>query len=259
VVVVPPASASAVPEDVLALYQRACDGGSGVGCNNLALARLEGRSGARHDGPLAAKLFQRACDLGVAAGCGNLGFLLHEGKAVPPDDVRAIGLLTRACDASWWEGCYWLGDIYFAGEHEDQPQAYALFERACKEGHAKSCASQGLMLQGGHSVPKDGKLALTLLERGCEGGVAFGCTVAGYLLLGNDGVAPDLDHGRKYYERGCTDTYPTGCYAFGMKCMSGAFGEACDGVAPLRRACGLGHADACAALAVLRERRASDP
>ncbi len=93
-------------ESALDLYTRACDGGSGVGCNNLALSFLEARNGAARDPKRAFALFQRACDLGVAIGCGNLGVLVHKERR---DEVRAIGLLTRACDGEWWPGCYFLG------------------------------------------------------------------------------------------------------------------------------------------------------
>jgi TPR repeat protein len=47
----------------------------------------------------AARLFERGCDLGSVAGCGNLGYVFKDGLGVPRDTVRAIGLLTRACDA----------------------------------------------------------------------------------------------------------------------------------------------------------------
>src|SRR5579871_6169820 len=54
-VVVPLAAASASgasdksPASVVGLYTRACDEGSAVGCNDLALLYLEGRSGAARD------------------------------------------------------------------------------------------------------------------------------------------------------------------------------------------------------------------
>jgi uncharacterized protein len=248
------ASASAAPQSVVGLYKRACEGGSGLGCNNLGLVYLEGRSGARRDAARSLTFFQRACDLGTAGGCGNLGYLLHEGTEVPRDDVRAIGLLTRACDASWWDACYWLADIYFGGEHEDLPNAYAVVERACKTGnHERSCATQGIMLQLGSGVVKDPRHAKSLLGRACEAGVAFACTSLGTLLM--EGSPSDIERARERYARGCTDDHPGGCYVYGMQCASGVFGDHCATDALLRHACEKRHADACAALADWMEKQ----
>ncbi|HLK41204.1 MAG TPA: hypothetical protein VKU41_30845 [Polyangiaceae bacterium] len=91
-----PTARARLPETVVGLYTRACDGGSAVGCSNLGIVFSEGRDGATRDDARAQAMFQRACDLGSPAGCGNLGALLRSS-----DEVRAIGLLTRSCDASW--------------------------------------------------------------------------------------------------------------------------------------------------------------
>lgn len=254
------ASSSASPTSVIGLYERACDGGSGDGCNNLALVYFEGRAGAKKDAKRARTFFQRSCDLGAAGGCGNLGYLLHAGEGGPRDEVRAIGLLTQACDGSFWESCYWLGDIYYGGEHEDRPMALSVLERACKGGHLQSCASQGVLLADGKGgVSKDALQAAKLLQRACEGKVHFACTGLASLFLHGDGVAADADRARKLYDQGCADDYPGGCYAYGAVCASGALGDQCSADALLRRACDLGHANACSALATLMEQRTEKP
>jgi TPR repeat protein/predicted Zn-dependent peptidase len=246
-----PTTAHEAAPTVTGLYTRACDGGSAVGCNSLALVYLEGRSGQKRDPPRAVTLFQRACDLGSPAACGNLGFLTRQGIGVSQDLVRAIGLLTRACDASWWEGCYWLADILFEGDYEDRPRALAALEPACKAGHPKSCASMGVLLQAGKGVPKDSKRAADLLDHACAADVAFACTWLGNMLVQGDGVARDAERARNVYAKGCTDDYPTGCYVFGIVCAKGELGDdylkRADGL--LKRACDHGEADACALLA----------
>ena len=257
---VPSSSVHASPHDVVGLYTRACDGGSAIGCNDLGLVYFEGRSGARRDQARAASLFQRACDLGAPGGCGNLGMLLHDPGSPMHDEVRALGLLTRACDASWWEGCFWLGNLYFQGEREDTGLAYAASARACQGGgHPKSCASQGVMLQLGKGVAKDGKQAERLLDRSCEAGVPFACTSLGTLLLQGDGLGVDSLGARRAYEKGCSDDYPPGCYVYGTRCASGELGERCDPERPLRHACDRGHANACAALASWMEEAGGGP
>ncbi len=253
------ASASAPPEsaDVVSLYERACTGNSAVGCNNLGLVFLEGRHGKKRDAPRAAALFQRACDLGLAMGCGNLGFLEHAGNGVARNDAKAVGLLTRACDAGVLDMCYWLGDVFFGGEQEDLAHAFEVFEAACKKGHARSCAGQGVMLQTGKGVAKDGARAVMLLEKGCGASVAFACSSLGALFLDGDGVRVDVDRARADYEKGCTDDYPRGCYAYAVACASGKLGDEyvsrTDSL--LKRACDAGHADSCTVLAQRLEKQ----
>lgn len=252
----PSASSSAAANDdasALARVERGCDGGSPRDCNELALAFLEGRSGAQIDRARAARVFERGCELGGAGACGNLGFLFKEGVGVPQDTVRAIGLLTRACDGAWWEGCRLLGDLYFSGDHEDLPRAFLVVDRACKAGHQRSCGSAGILLTLAKGVPKDLERALTLSDRACAAGVAFACTNLGNVLVES---AADLARVRAAYQQGCTDDNPAGCYVFGAMCATGKLGKAdVSRAEPLfRRACDHGHEAACATLERRREK-----
>ena len=244
------------PSTIIGLYERSCEGGSAVGCNNLGIVYLEGQHGAKPDRARAERLFERGCDLGAAVGCGNLGFLLRE-----TNTVRAIGLLTRACDGAWLDGCYWLGDIYSQGDHEDLPQAFAVLERACKDGHQRSCASLGLLYQAGRGVTSDARKAAALFDGACSAKVDFACTLLGNLLLSDPKAPADAERARVAYEKGCTDSFPSGCYAFGAACASGKLGkdwlDRADAL--LRRACEHGVAEACAVLAKRMEDQSSAP
>jgi TPR repeat protein len=141
------------------------------------------------------------------------------------DERRAIGLLTRACDASWSLACYWLGDIYFSGEFEDPPQAFLVWERACKANDQRSCASEGVMLQLGKGVGKDLRRALALLTEACKAGVFHACTASANMMAEGDGVPRDVGRARAAYEKGCSDEYPAGCYVLGLMCASGKLGD----------------------------------
>jgi TPR repeat protein len=186
--------------------------------------------------------------------CTRLGGLLLGVPGVPRDEVRAIGLLTRACDGSIWSACAALGSIYFDGEHEDLPRAYVAFERACHGGDPLGCASQAILLHHGKGTPRDAERARPLFERACDAGIPFACTGLGQSLL-ERGPASDRAAARKDFERGCTDAFPAGCYALGVQCAADAFEEACPAVPPLRRACDQGFAKACAALTALLEKQ----
>lgn len=253
------ASASAAPKSAVALNEKACDGGSGLGCNNLAMGYLEGREGLKRDEAHALQLFQRSCDLGLPMGCLNTGYLLHAGENVRHDDVRARGVLTKACDAALLDGCYWLGDVYFAGESEDVPLAFSIFDKACAKGHAKSCASEGLLLEEGRGAAKDVPRAIQLLGGACDKDVHYACTALANLYADGKETAPDHTRARSLYERGCADAYPSGCYAFGVACEAGLVGDDCPAEALVRRACDHGVADACATLATWMEKGGRSP
>jgi TPR repeat protein len=250
----PSASAASgkAPADAVGLYTRACDEGSAMGCNNLGLAYVDGGLGQARDVAKGARLLQRSCDLNPGSmGCTNLGFLLHQGEVLPKDELRALGLLTRACDAESWQGCYWLGEVYAGSERNDPARALQVWERGCKGGDQKSCTGQALFLVLGKGVAKDTKRAVPLLETACKKEVAAACTLLGNLTIEGDGVARDVERAGRLYAKGCADDNAQGCYIYALVCASGRLGEDYVERADtlLRHACDLRWADACAMLA----------
>jgi TPR repeat protein len=125
-------------------------------------------------------------------------------------------------------------------------------DRACQNGHQRSCASVGIMLALGKGVRKDATRALEISERACAAGVDYACTTAGSVILADQpGGPPDLARVRDLYEKGCTDHHPAGCHAFAMLCASGKLGPALRARAEplLHRACDHGHSPSCESLA----------
>jgi TPR repeat protein len=249
--VAPVASSSAssvkLPSTRFELSLLACQKGSSDGCNTAGALLADGSDGLTPDAARSESLFQRACDLGSAAGCGNLGALLRS-----RDELHAIGLLTRSCDASWWPGCYVLADIYATGDREDLPLAAALLTRACNGKHQPSCASLAILYQAGTGVPRNVTKARTLLEGACDADVDTGCAFLGNLLVSDDAHrAEETERARAAFEKGCTDAFPMGCYLFALACAKGFLGDAAvaQSVPLMRRACERGYGDACAVLA----------
>jgi uncharacterized protein len=244
--------------EVVRLYERACDGGSAVGCNNLALEIFEGRaSGDGFTLARGAALLQHACELGSATACGNLGYYLLEHRTLPRDETRAVGLLTRACEGGYFRACGFLGSLYYEGAREDVPRAVEVLDRGCKGHDALSCATLGSVYHVGKApIAKDDKRALELFESACDAGIAFACTGMGTVLLLKE--EPELDRKRAAaaYTGGCVDAFPAGCYALGVAC-AGKLGDVCGdrADAALRRACDLGHADGCALLGARLQKR----
>ena len=87
-----------------AFYERGCDLGNGLACNNLGDALEYGLSVPR-DLSRAASLYERACHAGRPIGCANLGHLLEHGEGVAQDVARARTLYRDACTAGDTYGC----------------------------------------------------------------------------------------------------------------------------------------------------------
>ena len=86
------------------LWQKACDEGNALGCNNLGFL-YENSQGVRQDYQKAAQFYQKACDGGNAGGCGMLGFLYKYGKGVRQNFSTAKEYYGKACDLGLQPGC----------------------------------------------------------------------------------------------------------------------------------------------------------
>ena len=86
------------------LFQKVCDGGDALGCNNLGVMYAKGK-GVKQDYFKAVELFQKACDSGIAEGCYNLGLRYTNGQGVKQDFVKAKYFFGKACDMELQQGC----------------------------------------------------------------------------------------------------------------------------------------------------------
>lgn len=96
-------------------YKKACDDGSAIACNRLALRYYAGL-GVERDDLKAIELYKKACDGGYAIGCANLGFMNYNGIGVKQDDHKALKFYTRACNSGNVFACKNLGAIYAKNE-----------------------------------------------------------------------------------------------------------------------------------------------
>ena len=105
----------------------------------------------------AVSLFQRACEGDVFEGCFYLGFMYFEGQGVDQDYAKAVSLYHQACDGDVANGCFDLAAMYHFGDGVDQDDAKAasILDQACNVGHLGACA---------------------ILIEMCETGVVVACT-----------------------------------------------------------------------------------
>jgi TPR repeat protein len=101
------------------LFKRACDGGSGSGCqfqeaaaasatgSNSTQSEESSRSGSPADSSDEARVasYKRECDSGGMDACAKLGFYYRMGWGVPKDPSQATTLIKKACDAGSAIGC----------------------------------------------------------------------------------------------------------------------------------------------------------
>jgi TPR repeat protein len=88
----------------VALYSKACDGGSADGCSNLGDMYLNG-NGVAEDSSQALMLYSRACDAGSASGCSSIGLVYKKGYGVQKDKGRARQFFSKGCDMGNQWGC----------------------------------------------------------------------------------------------------------------------------------------------------------
>lgn len=96
-------------------YKKACNDGSAIACNRLALRYYIGL-GVEQDDLKAIELYKKACDGGYAIGCANLGFINYNGIGVTQDDHKAVKFYTKACNSGNVFACRNLGVIYAKNE-----------------------------------------------------------------------------------------------------------------------------------------------
>jgi hypothetical protein len=116
-----------------------------------------------------------ACDVGIVATCGKIGVLLARGDILVRDEVRAAGLLRRACDAGLREPCAVLNALSTGAGVPGEPlYAAKVSERECDAGDRRACISAGNLFSG-----KDDVRATAAFLQGLGGyGLRFSCTLS---------------------------------------------------------------------------------
>ncbi len=158
-------------------YQRGCDLGTGLACNNLGDAYEYGQSVSR-DLARAAALYDRACHDGRPIGCANFAHLLEHGEGTPQDLPRARGLYRDACAAGDVYGCLHVQLLAAedAGAPRDPARSVAHWQRACDARDARACAFVGLIFEDGpDGLARDEARSGRAMRRACDLGNRYGC------------------------------------------------------------------------------------
>jgi hypothetical protein len=94
--------------------------------------------------PIDPERYRSACNTGVALACTHLGVAYMDGLGVPADPVQGRELLRRGCEGDNALGCYALAAALEAmSEGAPPPNVLALYQKACRLGHAPACEAAG--------------------------------------------------------------------------------------------------------------------
>lgn len=169
---------SAVPRNLergAAMLARACAGGIGAACGNLADAYLSGGD-VDKDVNKAAHLYGQACEKGFASGCTAVGTLIHVDKEIPGDAASAFRYFRKGCDGGDATGCVAIGHFYANGEgvEKDRVLSVRAFKKACDLRDVRGCQALAVAYkQDPEGAPALFKKACGIDLQQCAGYEAF--------------------------------------------------------------------------------------
>jgi len=186
--------------------EHSCLVGSSEHCMQLGLDYRAGRAPYPHDLARSAIEYQRGCDLGNGLACNNLGDACEYGSGVSRDLPRAASLYERACRTGHLLGCANLGHLVEHGEGtpRDMPRARALYHDACAGGDVYGCLHMALLAAEDAGAPRDPQRSVDHWQRGCDARGARACAFVGLLFEdGPDGYARDEGRSQRAMSRAC--------------------------------------------------------
>lgn len=241
-----------VKQDVsraVSLYKRACDKGEPDGCLNLGVVLVNPKDKKRYDPNRGLQVLARACKLGQVSGC-HLAGVLGLGDEAKGQVALAVERLNTACTSGVIESCMTLGNVY--GKEDigptDLEKSKHFFGRACDLGKADACVFLGKIHLG-----KDRERAHSYYMKACALGTATSCTVAGLDFQEGSGTARDLKKANALFEKSCAQKEPEGCHQLANNLLGGR-GIAADRDRAIRlfgQACSGELEEACVVLAAL--------
>jgi TPR repeat protein len=204
-----------------------CGGASARQCAEDALGAWADAQDDRAVACVARKLIE-ACTLDDARACGFAGRMLLDGRGLPRDARRGLGMVARACDGGFALACLAgirsLGDPRSAGDVSDPPalRARLELEHACLTGQGDACYQVGVLFYFGRDAfPRDRVNAAVAYSRGCDLGESRACNNLGDGLAYGDGVGRDAERAAAAFAKACRLGEALGCANLGYMAEQG--------------------------------------
>ncbi len=219
------------------MYERSCKARHVPGCRRFAESLRDGK-GTKKDAPRALEILVAACDANDASACGSAGLMLRFGQGVPKDVARGFELGVAGCVGGDFHSCSNLGHAFRTGDGVavDVEKARELYGIACSNRVGIGCHNLAYLVGEGIGLPKDPARAALLRQRACELGYAKACELIAEEARGHQNP--------ESARRPCEDA--PSCEKLGSLLEGEQAASVYD------RACVLGLARACAALAAGR-------
>ncbi|KCZ95751.1 beta-lactamase family protein [Hyphomonas hirschiana VP5] len=240
----------AAPASAQTESEPACNAGDAEACFYTGAEYAQGM-GVLEDKQKAVTYFLKACDGGIPDGCSTSGVLIRAGEGnLEKDVIKGVEYQERACAMGHVDGCEWaLGNrISATSEAYDLKKAIATARAGCEAGVEKAC-SWGRNWSWDGSKGKYPDMinmidAGWFAERDCAKGDIMGCYIAEQAYANPESVAFDAAKGLKYSLINCNDKGNEGsCRNVGGVYLD--IGEEKLGTEYMRKACGMGHEEAC--------------
>lgn len=156
-----------------------CEGGDGNACSLLAFV-YELPINVPRDSQRSFALYQRACDLGSGDGCEGVARQQIHGDGCAKDEIAALRLLEPMCKNGRGTACVQAAHVYLNRPGSiDQSIGFHLLEEACLSGNPYGCRL--LAEHCPKYRPDDAECARRAWESGCalQGADADWCTSSG--------------------------------------------------------------------------------
>jgi uncharacterized protein len=239
----------------IAAYDKACRGGAGVACYNLA-GMYGGGHGivvdhAKYDAytEKARLAWNASCDGSDTRWCTNAGFLIED-----KDRAAAEVRYRRGCDRGDPIACVQVARVGLQ-TGKLKPDAFiAAVDRICTSGEVVACGVLASFLDGGaNGVIKDAKRAFEVAKKACDMNDASSCEVVGTAYARGDVVARDYQATDRYLRLACERRSAEACVLLARAHASDA-----DGAPFAQRGCEMNNAEACEEMAQLRKGKSDE-
>lgn len=221
----------------MALYQRACDLGSPVACNDLGILF-------ESEPNRAVPLLERACALGLPRGCSNLAYFV----AREPNGLdRATELVDGACAKSDAWACVQLGDYTYGGPKvtHQHGRAFTAYERGCELHDWTGCARAAWMLREGRGVARNVGRATERFRMACQNEEYGGCYGLGATLIEDAQNESDWRRALEWLDLACSHDHADACALQALEIAKAHGGLTPESERLFARACRLGSEHAC--------------
>ncbi len=155
--------------------EKACEKDDAEACANTGGRYLLGKDGRSKDEAKGAQILKKACDLGSGFGCEIYGRALNDGRGVPKDQKAAQEMFTKACDKKSGGACR---SLALAFDTSDPKRIPLLVKACELDDGIGCMGLGAAYLHGDQGAPKDLKKAKETLQKACKLGQKSSCDKA---------------------------------------------------------------------------------